>query len=253
MADSLENIVENRPKSDNLETKVKGQGHNSPHIIKFLEEKAKQRKPRSTLGKILDYTIAAGCIVGSYLAVGNIALVANVISLIGERIVNWRRGRDTPSRQTRNSALMASLMSIPGYFAFKWMNSLYDVTTWSGLLKRYAVQNFAYIPANTLIGNAIGYPLHFGTTKGMWDYGIKDLGWRNYKTGLKYFSWPNLAAARFLPDYTHYPVALGAGMLWRTTAGSRYLHEADPYKYEHRIIDGKPANGAENKSYKKAA
>lgn len=245
MADSLDDVLDgsNGNKND-LESKTKSSnGHSNPKIIKFIEEKAKQRKPRSRLGGIVDYIIAAGAVTASYALIGPTALVANAISFIGERIVNYKRKRDTPSRQTRNSAIMASLLSIPGYYAFKWMNRLFDVATWSGLISRFAVQNLVYTPAMMLAGNTIGYPLHFGTTKGIWSYGIADLGWRNYKTGTKYFSWPNLAAARFLPPYTHYPISLGMGMLWRTTAGSRYLHEADPYRYEHRIIDGKPANG----------
>ncbi|MBW2975663.1 hypothetical protein KY366_08135 [Candidatus Woesearchaeota archaeon] len=256
MAGSLDNIVnEGSGSSDNLEAKAnnsKSQGHSSPKVIKALDEIAKKRKPRGFFGSMLDYTIAAGAVAASYALVGPIALIANGIRFVGDRIVNNKRKRDTPSRQTRNSAIIASLLSIPGHYAFQLMNKLINVKTWSGLATRYAVQNFVYGPAMLLTTNTIAYPLTFGTTQGMWDYGITDLGWRNYKTGLAYFSWPNLAAARFLPDYTHFPISLGTGLLWRTTAGSRFLHEADPYKYEHRIIDGKPANWA-NKEYKKAA
>jgi hypothetical protein len=252
MADDLDERL-NDNNSDNLESKVNNSdSHSNPEVIEALEERAKKRKPRGLFGKIMDYTIAAGAVAASYALIGPMALVANAISLVATKIVNYKRKRDTPSRQIRNNAIMASLFSIPGYYAFKWMNRLIDVTTWSGLATRFAVQNFAYVPAMMLAGNTVGYPLVFGTTKGMFKYGIRDLGWRNYKTGTKYFSWPNLAAARFLPDYTHFPLSLGMRVLWGTTAGARYLHEADPYKYEHKIIDGKPVNGA-NKEYKKAA
>lgn len=251
MADDLEGkLNDSNINSDNLEAKANG--HSNPEIINFLQEKAKQRKPRGFLGKILDYTITAGAIAASYALIGPMALVANGIRFVGDRIINYRRKRDTPSRQTRNGAIMASLFSIPGYYAFKWMNSLINVKTWGGLALRYAVQNFIYSPLMTITAFHVGYPLVHRTTKGLYKYGLADLGWRNYKTGLKYFSWTNLAAARFLPAYTHFPISLGTGLLWRTTIGSRYLHETDPYRYEHEIIDGKPAKGYA-KENKKAA
>ena len=252
MADDLVNRINNSEIPSSYSNERKSNGHSSPLEIKVLEEEAKKRKPRGLVGKILDYTIASAAVATSYALIGPMALVANAISFVGDRVVNYKRKRDTPSRQTRNSAVLSSLFSIPGYYAFKWMNSLINVKTWGGLALRYLVQNFVYIPPMVVGGRLIAYPLVHGTTKGLWNYGIKDLGWRNYKDGLKYFSWPNLAAARFLPAYTHFPISLGTGLLWKTTIGSRYLHEADPYKYEHEIIDGKPANGA-SKEYKNAA
>jgi hypothetical protein len=244
MADNLESRLNSNTDSDNLEAKANN--HNSPEIIKFLEEKAKTRKPRGTLGKIVDYTIAAGAVAASYSLIGPTALIANGLTFIGARIVNHMRKRDTPSRQVRNQALISSLFSIPGHYAFKWMNTLWDVTKWSGLLSRFAAQNFIYAPFMYIAGNLVGYPLVHGTTKGLYEYGIKDLGWRNYKSDFKYFSIPNLFVSRYLPPQSHFPINLGMGLLWRTTIGSRYLHEADPYKYEHEIIDGKPANGYAN-------
>jgi len=253
MADELEDRLSDDDNSDNLETKVnKSNGHSNPEIINLLQEKAKHRKPRGLFGKIMDYTIATGAVAASYALIGPMALVANGIRFVGDRVINYKRKRDTPSRQTRNGAIMSSLFAIPGYYAFKWMNSLINVKTWGGLALRYAVQNFIYSPLITLTAFHVGYPLTHRTTKGLYKYGLADLGWRNYKTGLKYFSWPNLAAARFLPAYTHFPISLSTGLLWRTTIGSRYLHETDPYRYEHEIIDGKPVNRV-NKEYKKDA
>jgi hypothetical protein len=249
MADNdLEDMINSN--SDSQDNKANG--HNNPEIIKSLEERAKQRKPKGLIGKILDYTITAGAVAASYSLIGTSALIANAISFVGARIVNYKRKRNTPSRQTRNMAITASLFSIPGHYAFQYMNKLFNVATWSGLGARFAAQNFVYYPAMTVTGNLIGYPLVHGTTKGLYSYGIKDLGWRNWKTSFKYFSIPNLLVARYLPPETHFPIDLGMGLLWRTTVGSRYLHEADPYKYEHSKIDGTPANG-QNKEYKKAA
>lgn len=245
MADDLENRLRNNDNdndnSNNLEAKANG--HNNPKIINFLQEKAKQRKPRGLLGKIADYTIAAGAVAAAYSIVGVPALIANGLTFIGSKIVNYKRKRDTPSRQVRNQAIISSLFSIPGHYAFKFMNKIWDVTKWSGLLARFMVQEFIYYPTMAVTGNLIGYPLVHGTTKGLFNYGIKDLGWRNWKTGLKYFSIPNMFVARYMPPETQFPIDLGMGLLWRTTAGSRYLHEADPYKYEHKIIDGKFTNG----------
>ncbi len=241
MADNLEDRLNDNDNSDNLESKANG--HSNPKIINFLQEKAKQRKPRGLLGRIADYTVAAGAIAASYSLIGMPAIIANAISFASTRIVNYKRNRDTPSRQVRNNAIFASLFSIPGHYAFKWMNKIWDVTKWSGLLARFAAQNFVYYPTMTVAGNLIGYPVVQGTTKGLYEYGIKDLGWRNWKTSFKYFSIPELFVARYLPPQTHFPISLTSGLIWRTTVGSRYLHEADPYKYEHRIIDGKPANG----------
>ena len=242
-----DNDLEDRLNSNSGSENNKANGHNSPLEIKILEEQAKKRKPRGLFGKIMDYGIAAGAVAASYSLIGSMALVANAISFVGDRIVNYKRKRDTPSRQTRNSAILSSLFSIPGHYAFEWMNKLWNVTKWTGLATRFAVQQFVYYPAMTVVGNLVGYPLVHGTTKGLFNYGIADLGWRNYKTGLKYFSLPNLAAARFAPAYTHFPISLGMGLLWRTTVGSRYLHEVDPYKYEHSKIDGAPANGKDKK------
>ena len=132
------------------------------------------------------------------------------------------------------------------------MNKLFDVTRWSGLLGRFVAQNFAYMPFRAVAGTLVGYPLVNGTTKGLYDYGIKDLGWRNYKTTFKYFSLPNLAVARWLPDYTHFPIEIANGIIWKSTVGARALHEVDPYKYEHEVIDGKPANGAYEEQKKPA-
>ena len=100
MADSLEDRLKDS-NSDNLEAKVKNSnGHSNPEIINFLEEKAKQRKPRGLFGKIMDYTISIGCVAASYALIGSMALVANAIGFIGDRIVNYRRKRDTPSRKS---------------------------------------------------------------------------------------------------------------------------------------------------------
>lgn len=249
MADDLESRV-NNTSSDSSDDK--SNGHSSPLEIKVLEEQAKKRKPRGTLGTILDYTIAATAFAASYALVGTSALIANAIGFVGDRIINYKRKRDTPSRQTRDTAIMSSLFSIPGHYFFKWVNQVINVKTWGGLLARYAVQNLAYAPPMILAGNLVGYPLTYGTTKGLYNYGIRDLGWRNYKDGIKRFSIPNLVAARYAPPKTHYGISLGLGMLWKTTLGARFLHETDPYKYEHKIIDGKPANGYTNEQ-KKAA
>jgi len=245
MADNLEDRVKNT-ESDN----DKANGHNSPLEIKVLEEQAKKRKPRGFLGKMIDYTIAGAAFATSYALVGSAALIANAIGFVGDRIINYQRKRDTPSRQTRDTAIMSSLFSIPGHYFFKWVNQAINVKTWSGLLGRFAVQNLAYAPPMYVAGNLVGYPLTHGTTKGLWNYGIKDLGWRNYKDSIKRFSIPNLVAARYAPPQTHFPISLGLGMLWKTTLGSRFLHEADPYKYEHKIIDGKPANITDINDYR---
>ena len=235
---------------DSLEDRLEASPSNGSSIdTKFLEEKAKTRKPRGLFGTIMDYTIAASAAAASYAAVGPMALWANAIGFVGNRIVNFRRKRDTPSRQTRNTAIMSSIMAVPGKLAFDAMNYLIDVTTMSGWLLRGAVQQFGYFPAMTVLGTSIGHPLVHGTTTGLYDYGLRDLGVRNYKTGLKWFAIPNMLVARYLPDYTHFPISLANNLVFRTTVGSRFLYEVDPYKYEHKILDGKPANGyAKNNS-----
>lgn len=220
---------------DTLEERVS----NSSNSENNLEDIVKNHKPRGFIGKIFDYTIAAGANILSYLAIGNMALIANAIAFVGDRIVNWRRKRDTPSRQTRNSAIMASLMAIPGKIGFDLMNKYINVKTMSGWLTRGVVQLGLFRPAMGLANTAISYPLINRTFKGMYEKGYKKAWWNIYKDGLKYLGIPNMLTARFLPPQTHFPISLGLRTLFRTSVAERVIKiYEDPYRYEYKKING---------------
>lgn len=204
-----------------------------------LEDIVKNHKHKGFFGKLFDYTIAAASVFASYALIGPVALLANGVAFVSDRIVNLKRKRDTPSRQTRNSAILASLMSVPGKIGFDIMNSLINVKTWGGWLTRAAVQLGIFQPLMITTYNTFSYPLINKTFKGMYEKGYKQLPWKMYKDHLKYLGIPNMLAARFLPAATHFPIYLGLRTAYRTMIGERIMEiYEDPYRYEHKRIDG---------------
>ncbi len=206
---------------------------------KNLEEVVRDHKHTPTWKKILNYAIGIGAMAASYAIIGPIGPGAALLGLINDYVNCKIRKRDFPSRQFRNIALTWALFAIPGVYAYKFMNSVVDVKTTSGFIKRGIMELFGFLPAFGIVTNAMSYPIENLKFKGLYNVSLKKVWWKNYKAALKYFSIPEMLIARYMPPLMQFPLLLGLRTLWGVTFGSRYVRMVDPYLYEHKKIQGK--------------
>lgn len=224
MAGSLEDIAnETKSGQDNLEAKVNSskKGFFGSLVDKFL-----------SYGKIaFDFAVGTAATLISYSLIGTTALVAVGISIAGDLIINYRKGESTPSRMLRDSVIQAAFWSIPGYHAFKWMNSVIDISTLGGKITRAVVQLGILPHLITPLSYFTGYTFRNKSPEGFTQF-MKDFYWKNYKKGLAYFGIPNMLAAYYLPPYTHYPISLSTQTFGRAAIFGDVLKEYDFYKDE---------------------
>lgn len=209
-------------------------------IIKELRERAKQRNPRSKLEKIVDYSIAIGSAALAFKLVGPIALYSVVLGYASERWINYRQGRDQPSRQVRNTALLNSMITVVGYSLFEVMIENFNTKTLKGFLYRAITQYGSVNPLLFVVFTIPSFRLTYGTFKGAYQYGLKSLAKRNYITSTVYFGILNLLAARFAPPWFQYSFGLSLSFFYRVITSQRYIKEIDPYVNEYKVIDGRP-------------
>jgi len=234
MATNLENIVD-RLADDGSSSDIPRVGGNENN----LEDVVRNHRRGNVFGDLLNYMIGGTAIAVSYSFAGPISLFAGATATLGDYIITKVRKRDYPSRQFRNAMMAAGVYGYLGSTAFNWMNSTFDVTKITGMLKRAVVQLFGYAPAMGIIYNTLMYPLENRTIRRLPRIAWRELWFKNYKANLKYFAVPEMLVARFAPPWIHFPLAIIGGLLWRTTFGSRRVRIVDPYIYEHKKIQGK--------------
>lgn len=209
------------------------------HNERNLEDVIRNHKPTPFLKKVFDYAVGFGTMAFSFFVAGPIGPAAALMGLAGEYLNAKIRKRDFPSRQFRNTALLWSLISIPGSMLYNWMNATINVKTTIGMLQRAAVE----IPAVHLIGgpayHLVSYPLENRKFKGLLNLDLKRIWWKNFKASMKYFIVPEMLMARFAPAYIHFPALLLSKMFYTITFGSRRVRLIDPYILEHKKIRGK--------------
>ena len=238
----LDNIVEeNAPRSaPALSSGNVGNAENSGSIDDKVAGK-RNFYNKSLVGKLFDYGIGLAAAAGATALMGPIALVGPATSILGDYIVNRKRGKKLSSRQVRDNMIIGSIMSIPAIFGFNLMNKCIPMATWAGKLTRAAVQTVPFYLTMMPLGYAVDYlvrPHKNKSLDNMWEKGIKPYWWRNYKDGTPRFLVPDQLIANFTPPIFHYPASRILSLIYRTTIGQRHITELDPYDLKNNNGNG---------------
>ncbi|GAJ06832.1 unnamed protein product, partial [marine sediment metagenome] len=205
--------------TENIGDKVKDNGKRNFHN-------------KSLAGKLFDYTIGTAFAAAAVSIMGPMALIGPATAILGDYIVNRKRGKKLSSRQIRDNMVIGSIMSIPSIFGFNLMNEYINIKTWAGKIARAIVQTGPFYLAIAPPWYLVDYivrPYKNKSLKNLSEKHLKPFFFRNWRDGLATFTVPNQLAANYLPPITHYPISSGLGLLYRGTVGQRLLKAEDPY------------------------